>query len=49
MFNSSRVIYLICLALLLGACSNRNTFIAEDLASVTIQCMGSEEFSGSDR
>ena len=43
MFISRRVIYLICLALILGACSNRNPLITEELESVTIQCMDSDE------
>lgn len=38
-----RLIYLICLALILGACSNRDPLITEDLKSVAIQCVDSEQ------
>ena len=43
MFMSRRVIYLICLAAILGACSNRNPLITKELESVTIQCIDSDE------
>lgn len=43
MFLSKRVIYLMCISLLLGACSNRNPLITEELENMTIQCMDLEE------